>query len=233
MRPETYRRGLRGLALPVFALPMVPALILALASGQSRTLLGLVLGLGGVALAVTLLRRGRRGARKQASVALGLGLGFAAALAGGAGPVGGVILGLAAGIGAHFAYGGLREPPPEPYQGDSALEGFARRLSALEAADDRLGGAVRALRSLLREMSLRPALSSQARGLLVIGLDGLERIAGRLSRGAEAPRELREAVRDVESAASSAAAKLRAAETEALDIQVSVLRQRLREEGVA
>ena len=38
---------------------------------------------------------------------------------------------------------------------------------------------------------------------------------------------------DVERAASQAAERLRASETEALDVQVTVLRQRLREEGVA
>ncbi|ATR20479.1 hypothetical protein HVPorG_02965 [Roseomonas mucosa] len=233
MLPETYRKALRGLALPVMALPMLPALLLALASGQSRTILGLLAGLAGTGLTVALLRRAKHGDRRRAMAALGLGTGFAAALAGGTGTVGAVLLGLAAAYGLRLAYEGLREEKPEPYQGDAGLEPFARRLAVLEGTDTRLAGAVLALRGLLREMALRPSMAGQARSLLVLGLDGLERIAQRLSAGAVAPRELTAAMSDVERAASQAAERLRASETEALDVQVTVLRQRLREEGVA
>ncbi len=228
----SFRAALRGLALPVLAAPLLPALLIALAGGQGETILGTLAGLLGAGGGLALLRRARRGDGRLAAVLLAVGTGLAGWLAAGAGPIGGVVLGLAAGIGARLAYEGLPEAMPEPGVG-AALEPFAARLTSLEGADRRLAGPVSALRGLLREMSLRPALSGDARGVLVVGLDGLERIAGRLSRGASEPEGLTAATLEIERSAHDAGARLRAAETEALEVQVKVLRQRLREEGAA
>ncbi|UFN50173.1 hypothetical protein LPC08_05990 [Roseomonas sp. OT10] len=239
MHPDSLSRALRGLALPVFALPFLPALFLALASGQSRTITGVIAGMAGVGATVYLLRRGRHGDSRKAAFVLALGVALAANMAAGTGPVGALVLALAAFVGARWTYGFLPEPPPPPpapvaMPGDPALEGFRARLGTLGAsAGPGMTGAVAALRELLEEMRLRPAQAGDARGILVVGLDGLERIAQRLARGAEPPAGLNDAVGDVERAARDAAARMRAAETEALEVQVNVLRQRLREEGVA
>ncbi|MFT8244545.1 hypothetical protein [Roseomonas sp. BN140053] len=225
----------RGLPLLLLASPLLPALLIGLADGQQRTILGTVFGLAGTGAAVALLRRNKRGDRRRAAALLGVGVGLAANFAAGTGPLGGVVLGLAAGFGARFAYAKLREPPPEPVppRVDPALDPFNARLRALDGADRRLTGAVAALRELLGEMTLRPNQAGTVRGVLVVGLDGLERIAQRLERGAAPTEGLDGAVGDVERAARDAAARLRAVETEALDVQVNVLRQRLREEGMA
>ena len=117
---------------------------------------------------------------------------------------------------------------------DPALAGFARRIAALQASEPRFRPAILALDSLLSEVARRPALAiGEARTVLVVGLDGLERVGERLARGAETHAALPDAVADVERAASGAAARLRGAETEALDIQLRVLRERLKEEGLA
>ena len=238
MNPDSLSRALRGLALPIFALPFLPALFLALASGQSRTITGTIAGLAGVGAAVYLLRRGLRGDARRAAFTIGLGVALAANMAAGTGPVGALVLALAAFVGARWCYGTLPEAapppaPPAPPPGDPTMDGFASRLAALAAGDARLGQAVAALRELLAEMRRRPERAGQVRGLLVVGLDGLERIAQRLARGAAPPSGLGEAVDDVGRAARDATEKLRAQETEALEVQVNVLRQRLREEGVA
>jgi len=231
--------GLRGVPLLLFAIPMVPAFFLALASGEGRLIGGTIAGLAGVGAAVSRLARARKGDAKRASVLLGVGTGLAAGFAAGTGPIGGVALGFMAYFGAGLLYRGVREtapPPPPPRPAPppppDMLDPLRARLSGLLSADIRLRPAATALRGLLDEMAIRPDAAGQARRVLVMGVDGLERIGTRLSGGAVAPETLPVLLEDLERAASRSAADLRRAETEDLDIQVKVMQDRLRQEGI-
>jgi hypothetical protein len=64
-----------------------------------------------------------------------------------------------------------------------------------------------------------------------VHLDGLDRIRERLEAGAEPPPGLPRLIEDLTSAAEDLRGRIRAEETAALDIQVKVLSERLRQEG--
>jgi hypothetical protein len=64
-----------------------------------------------------------------------------------------------------------------------------------------------------------------------VNLDGLERIATRLSAGAEPPPGLDALLGDMEAAATGLLSRLREEESAALAIQVKLLGDRLREQG--
>ncbi|WP_376090992.1 hypothetical protein ACE7GA_20910 [Roseomonas sp. CCTCC AB2023176] len=229
--------GLRAIPLVVFAVPFVPALFLALAGGHRPLIAGSVAGLAGIVAAMALLRRAQRGDARRASVLLGVGTGLAAGFAGGTGGLGGAVLGLMAWGGAKLLYEGVTEvepaPPPAPAVPPPPEDPLRGRVAALRFADSRLLPAVDALDRLRVEVAARPERGVEARRVLVLGLDGLERIAGRLRVGIEPPGNLDAALDDLARAADTAAHGLRAADTEALEIQVKVLRDRLREGGAA
>ena len=246
LRPGPYRgqdklpgwwTGLRGVPLMLLAIPFVPALFLALAGGHGRLIGGCVAGLAGIGLAVSRLARARRGDAKRAAVLLGVGTGLAAGFAGGTGPIGAVVLGLMAAGGARLLYGRVREvappPPPRPAPPPDTLDPFRARIGALQAGDRLLLPAADALRGLLDEIAQRPDAAGQGRRVLVMGVDGLERIGQRLAGGAVPPATLPVLVNDLARAARESAGDLRNAETEALDIQVKVLRERLNQEGLS
>ncbi|WP_338662963.1 hypothetical protein VQH23_22810 [Pararoseomonas sp. SCSIO 73927] len=232
--------GLRGVPLALFAVPFVPSFFLALASGEGELIGGTVAGLAGVGMAMSRLARARRGDARRAGALLGAGTGLAAGFAAGTGPVGAVALGLMAWGGARLLYEGVTEtapppaPPPPPVpQPPDTLEPLRARLSSLLFGDHRLRPAATALRGLLDELAQRPDAAGQARRVLVVGVDGLERIGSRLSQGAEPPPALPTLLDDLERVANQSSADLRAAETEALAIQVKVLQDRLHQEGIA
>jgi hypothetical protein len=232
----TWWTALRGVPIAAMALPFIPSLMLALAGGNGRLIGGCLAGIAGVVAAMARLRRARRHDARQAGVLLGVGTGLAAAFAGGTGPIGGVVLGLMAWGGARLLYDGVVEmappaPPPPPHA--DGLDPVRARLAALLSGDPRLLPAATAMRGLLDEITLRPAEGTQARRVLMMGVDGLERIAARLARGAAPPETLPALVDDLARAARDAGHGLRATETEALDIQVKVLQDRLRQEGIA
>ena len=229
--------GLRGVPIALFALPFVPAFFLSLASGQGRLIGGCIAGIAGVASAMTHLARARRGDARRAGVVLGVGTGLAAGFAGGTGPIGAVVLGFMAWGGARLLYDGVTEmapppPPPAPRPPDG-LDPLRARIAALQAGDRLLLPAVEAMRGLLHELTLRPDAAGQARRVLVVGVDGLERIGQRLAQGATPPETLPVLVDDLARAARQSAEDLRGAETEALAIQVKVLQDRLHQEGIA
>jgi hypothetical protein len=124
----------------------------------------------------------------------------------------------------------LVPPPPPP---PDLLAAPRARLVALAAADQQLRPAVFALRELLAELELRPAGMGEARRFLNLQLEGLERIDDTLGRGAEPPAGLGLLVEDMARGSVQLRDRLRAAETEALEIQVKVLADRLRQEGYA
>ena len=229
--------GLRGLPIALFALPLVPTFFLALASGEGKLIGGTIAGLAGVGLAMSRLARARRGDARRAGVLLGVGTGLAAGFAGGTGGIGAVVLGLMAWGGARLLYDGVTEvappPPPRPAPPPDALDPMRARLSALRTGDPRLLPAAQELGGLLDELAQRPDAAGQARRVLVVGIDGLERIGARLSQGATPPETLPVLVDDLARAARQSAADLRGAETEALAIQVKVLQDRLHQEGIS
>ncbi len=254
--PVPWWAGLRAVPLAFLAVPFVPALFLALAGGHGRLIGGCVAGIAGVVLATARLRRARRRDNRAAAALLGVGTGLAAGFAGGTGPIGGVVLGLMAFAGARFLYAGRGEATSFAEEWGTFRDRFRSRLSvrpaapaeppptaaptrdptrdrlvALRFADARLLGAVEALDRLHSEVAAHPRQGMEARRVLLLGVDGLERIAGRLGGGVAPPANLPDTLDDLAKAADGAAHGLRAAETEALEIQVKVLRDRLHEEG--
>ncbi|MBP0492262.1 hypothetical protein [Roseomonas indoligenes] len=232
--------GLRGVPIAVFAVPFMPSFFLALASGEGRLVGGTIAGLAGVGMAMSRLARARRGDARRAGAVLGVGTGLAAGFAAGTGPVGAVALGLMAWAGARLLYEGVTEaapppaPPPLPVpQPPDTLEPLRARLAGLLFGDYRLRPAATALRGLLDELAQRPDAAGQARRVLVVGVDGLERIGVRLAQGADPPETLPTLLDDLTRVASQSAADLRSAETEALAIQVKVLQDRLHQEGIS
>jgi len=245
-RPGPYRgfdrlpgwwTGLRGLPIAVFAVPLVPAFFLSLAVGEGELVGGTIAGLAGVGLAMSRLARARRGDARRAGALLGVGMGLAAGFAGDTGAVGAVVLGLMAWGGARLLYDGVTEraPPPAPIPPPppGPLDPLRARLDGLRAGDQRLLPAVAAMEGLLGELSLRPDAAGQARRVLVVGVDGLERISASLAQGATPPGTLPVLVEDLSRVATQSAEELRNAETEALAIQVKVLQDRLHKEGIA
>jgi hypothetical protein len=77
----------------------------------------------------------------------------------------------------------------------------------------------------------RPERLEEARRFLGVNLDGLERIAARLSAGAEPPPGLASLLREMEAAATGLRSRLREEESAALAVQVSVLGAKIREAG--
>ena len=229
--------GLRGVPIALFAIPFVPSFFLALASGEGRLVGGCIAGLAGVGAAMARLARARRGDARRAGVLLGVGVGLAAGFAANTGAVGAVVLGLMAWGGARLLYEGVTEaappPAPPPPPPPSPLDPLRARLGALRHGDARLLPAVEAMDGLLHELTLRPDAAGQARRVLVVGIDGLERIGARLAQGATPPETLPVLVTDLARAARQSAEDLRGAETEALAIQVKVLQDRLHQEGIA
>jgi len=124
------------------------------------------------------------------------------------------------------------EPAPPPPPGPLAeAEARLARLQAL--GDARLIPVLGSMAAVLEDLSARPERLPLARRFLTVHLDGLERIADRLKAGAEPPPGLDPLLQDLQGAAEGLIARLRAEESAALDIQVKVLADRLRQEGYA
>ncbi|MFC3124617.1 hypothetical protein ACFOD4_06035 [Pseudoroseomonas globiformis] len=225
-------RSLRGALLVLFALPLPAALLISLFGGDQRAMLGLALGLGALALAWRWLRRGRV---RPAALLVGAATALIGGLAGGIAPFGALLFGVMAGFGTKMLYTDAPPaeaepaPPPQP----DLLAGPSSRLAALEAADARLRPAVFGLRELVNDMALRPDGGTDARRFLNLQLDGLERIEVRLRQGIEPPHGLAPLVDDMARGSQALRERLRNQEQEALEIQVKVLADRLREEGYA
>jgi hypothetical protein len=231
MRPL---RRLRGTTLVLLALPLAPALLFNLIGGGSRPVVGTLLGIGGTVLALRALRRGQQ---LPAAVLMGVATGLLAAMAGHVPILGAVVFGLMAGFGTALFYEGA--PAPDPVAPPAAplppdpLALTRSRLAALAGGQTRLRPAVLALQDLLAEMDRQPQSMPEARRFLNIQLDGLERIAVRLGAGAAPPASLDALLAEMTQGSDSLRGRLRAAESEALDIQVKVLSDRLRQEGYA
>lgn len=236
--PPSWRHGLRqvrGALLVMLALPLAPALLVNLIGGSGRQVVGTLLGMGGVALALRALRGGH--GRKRAALLMGLGVVLLAALAAKVPVVGAVLFGAMAWFGTMLLYEGVPEPEPAPVAtAPVAPDLFATprgRLAALFAGPAVLRPAVSGLQDLLAELERQPAALPEVRRFLNIQLDGLERIVTRLHAGAEPTPALGALVAEMAEGSAALRVRLRAAESEALDIQIKVLSERLREEGFA
>lgn len=241
----------RGLALPVFALPLLPAALFFALGGEERGVLGCLLGFGAALLALRVLRRGRHGDARRASWLVAIGTGLAAHLAAGLGHLLPVLLGAGALLGTRLLYEALPEtapppppapsppqPSPQPYPQPSLgpIAASRARLALVAATAARLGdpglqAVVTAMAGVLDDLTARPDRLPQARRFLAVHLDGLERITARLEAGAAPPPGLPALLEELTRTAGELRERLRHEETAALEIQVKVLSDRLREEG--
>ncbi|HYF07351.1 MAG TPA: hypothetical protein VD970_06990 [Acetobacteraceae bacterium] len=235
--------ALRGLMLPLATLPLIPATLVNLFSLQDRALLGCLIGLGLPWLAARILRRGRKGDSQKAAILMGGAAAAATALGAGAGPIAAVLLGAGAWGGARLLYDWLPEveppkppPPPRAPMPEGVLAEARARLDRIEASaaarqDPAIAPVAERIGAVLDDLAERPDRLPQARRFLAVHLDGLDRISQRLDSGALPPPTLKPLLDDLATAAEELRTKLRDEETAALDIQVKVLSDRLRQEG--
>lgn len=226
--------------LPFTILPLFPATLVNLFSGREWALLGCLVGMGLPMVATWLMRRGRAGDAGLAALAMGGAAAGVGWLGAEAGPIAGLLLGAGAWGGTRLLYTGIVEAPPPPPDAapappgplDDARARLAQiRLMAQAAAEPRLLPVAAAIAAVLDEFERRPERLEEARRFLGVNLDGLERIAARLSAGAEPPPGLPRLLRDMEAAAADLRTRLREQESAALAVQVKVLGDRLRQEG--
>ncbi|MGG5808403.1 hypothetical protein [Falsiroseomonas sp. CW058] len=228
------RAGTRGLLLPLFTWPLFFDAIWEVSTGDAKGVAAAGLGMGLTFLGVRTLRRGGRGDTQRAAAMVGVATGLVAGLGAATGPLIAVLLGAGGWLGTRLLYDGAvveTEPaPPPPPPGP--LEEARTRLARI-AGEPRLVGVSGAMAGVLDDLAARPERLTEARRFLVVHLDGLERIAERLQAGAEPPPGLPKLLEDLQSAADELRDRLRAEESAALDIQVKVLSERLRQEGYA
>lgn len=194
-----------------------------------------------------------RGFRKRLAAFVGVGTGLAAGLAAGHNPVVAVLFGLGAAAGIRLLYGPDPAPPPalepeKPLAGDAAVLAAARaRIGRLEAAARTVpqrdfAEAIARIAALARriadEAEADPADLRRARRYLTLYLEGAETVANRYvetHRGQAAPaleENFRTLLADLEAGFAAQLAQLRESDVRALDIDIAVLQQRLREEGM-
>jgi hypothetical protein len=94
-----------------------------------------------------------------------------------------------------------------------------------------LAEAAASMQAVVDDLAQRPARLPEARRFLAIQLDGLSRIVDRLEEGAAPPPTLPSLLSELSRSAQRLRAELRAPDSEALDIQVKVLAERLKQEG--
>ncbi len=237
------RTALRGWLLPVFAWPLLWDVMVEILRGNPQGLVAALLGLGLPVVAVRVLRRGRRGDTHRAAMIMAVATGLVSLLGGGQSVPMALLVGAGAWLGTRLLYDGAvqeAEPPRPPAEApppgllEAARERLARiRAQASGLPEPRIEGVARAMSGVLDDLATRPARLPEARRFLTVHLDGLERITERLAAGAAPPPGLPSLLDDLTSAAEDLRNRLRAHETEALEIQVKVLADRLRQEGYA
>jgi len=229
-----FRNGTRGLLLPLLLWPLFFDAIWEIATGDFRALTGAALGAGFTLAGVRLLRRGRRGDTRRAAIMVAVATGMIAGLGAALPMPMPVLLAAGAWFGTRLLYDGavaeVAPPPPPPPPGP--LDEARARLVRI-AAEPRLAPIAAAIGGVLDDLAARPERLAEARRFLTVNLDGLDRIRERLEAGAAPPEGLPRLLGDLAEAAEQLRRKLRDEETAALDIQVKVLSERLRQEGYA
>jgi hypothetical protein len=251
MLPELLRRVIalrarwRGWELPFFAAPLAPAALVFSLAGNGSGVTGCLLGLLFTWLAMRKVQRGRAGDTRRAAIMMGVGTGLAALLAARMAMPMPLVLGAMAFFGTRLLYAQLPElappPPPEPAPPPtppSPVEDARARLERVRSAarwlqDAHLAATAEAMAGVLDDLGQRPDRLPLARRFLAVHLDGLERITERLMAGASPPAALATLLDDLTRTAAELREKLRREESEALEIQVKVLSDRLKQEGFA
>lgn len=193
------------------------------------------------------------GFRYRLAAFVGVGTALAAGVAAGHNPLVALLLGFGATAGVQLVYGLDRRAPPTPepaapLTGDAAVLATAReRIGRLEAAARAVpqrdfAEAIARIAALARriadEAEADPADLRRARRYLTLYLEGAETVANRYvetHRGQPEPAlegNFRSLLADLEAGFSAQLAQLRESDARALDIDISVLQQRLREEGM-
>lgn len=228
------RAGTRGLLLPLFTWPLFFDAIWEIATSDVGGVAAAVLGMALTLLAVVVLRRGRKGDTQRAALLTGLATALVAWFGAAMNPLLAVLLGVGGWFGTRLLYDGAVQEvePPAPPPPPGPLDEARARLTRI-AAQPGLVGVAGAMAGVLDDLSARPERIGEARRFLAVHLDGLDRIRERLEAGAEPPPGLPLLLEDLTKAADELRDKLRAQETAALDIQVKVLSERLRQEGYA
>lgn len=237
------RFGWRVWFLPLFLWPLFIDIPISILAGHGRGLVGAALGIGLAFLAASRMARGRAGDAERGSRLLGVAAGLTAGLAAGFHPGMAVALGFGAYFGARLITDDLPEaappPPPEPAReppaelaGPAAQLARVRQLAPSLPESQRLLSAADAMAGVLDDLLERPHRVPEARRFLAVHLDGLSRIAERLEAGAAAPPTLPDLLDTLAQSATRLREDLRRQETEALDIQVKVMSDRLKQEGL-
>ncbi|UPY34860.1 5-bromo-4-chloroindolyl phosphate hydrolysis family protein [Sediminicoccus sp. KRV36] len=232
--------GWRVWLLPMFFWPLMLDLPVEIIRGNPKHLVGAMLGLGLSWYGASLMARGRR---RQGAKLFGVAAGLAAGLAAGITPPIAVALGFGAWFGVRLLTDDLPEAvpeaPPEPVQAPTKpdlLDGPRAQLARIAGAAPTLPlgtlllEAAGAMQGVVEDLEARPARLHEARRFLAVHLDGLSRIVDRLEAGAAPPGTLPSLLTDLAASARKLRSELRVAESEALDIQVKVLAERLRQE---
>lgn len=241
MSAPARRFGWRVWFLPVFLWPLGLDLLIEVFRSNPRGLVGAALGLGLAVLAARRLASGRHGSKRAGAVLMGVSAGLTALLAAKLTPIAALVLAGGAWLGTRLLTDDLPEAPPAPAPpprpAEDALAAIraqvARSLRAAPALPEasRIAGAAGALEAVLADLDRRPARIPEARRSLAMQAEGLARIVERLEAGAKPPQSLPMLLDDMRAATERLRDDLSAAESEALDIQVKVLAERLRQEG--
>ena len=240
---EQVRAGTRGLLLPLFTWPLLWDALFEVMRGGTAGLVAALVGMGLPLAAVRFLRRGRRGDTNRAAILTGFATGIVSLLGAEHGPVIAGILGSGAWLGTRMLYDGAvvevePPPPPAPPADPGPLDAARTKLARIQdmttrLADERIQSVAGTMAGVLDDLEAGPERLPQARRFLAVHLDGLERITDRLAAGATPPPGLPLLLEDLRGAAEDLRTKIRAEESEALEIQVKVLSDRLRQEGYA
>lgn len=238
--------GWRVWLLPLFFWPLLFDVVIELFRGNPAQLAGAALGLGLAWMAAARMARGQPGDLKTGAILFGVAAGLSAGLAAKVFAPFAVALGFGAYFGARLLTADLarHEPLPEPAPAptpvpeNDPLAAPRAQLSRILGAAPSLPHATLlieaagAMQGVIDDLTLRPARVPEARRFLNVQVDGLARIVERLQAGAEPPETLPPLLNDLTTAARRLRAELREAESQALDIQVKVLSDRLKQEGL-
>ncbi len=245
--PRRRTFGWRVWMLPAFLWPLMLDIPAEIIMGRPHRLAGSIVGLALAWVAANRMARGTEGDTQRGAVLMGVAAGLVAFLSAGLHPPIAVALGFGAWFGTRLLTQDLAETeieaPPEPVPEVPAepakpnpLDGPRAQLARIAGAAPRLPlgmqllEAASAMQGVVEDLEARPARLHDARRFLAVHLDGLARIVDRLEAGAEPPETLPALLTDLAESARKLRSELRSAESEALDIQVKVLAERLRQE---
>jgi hypothetical protein len=226
------RAGTRGLLLPLFTWPLVFDAVAEVVMGRLDRVLAAGIGLSAPWVAVWLLRRGVKGDTNRAALVIAAATFVVAWFGALTNPALAALLAAGGWLGTRLLYDGavVEAEPPAPPPPPGPLDEARARVARI-AAEPRLVGVAGAMAGVLDDLSAKPERIGDARRFLAVHLDGLDRIRARLEAGAEPPPGLPKLLGDLTEAADDLRERIRAEETAALDIQVKVLSERLRQEG--